>query len=322
MRQRKEHRVWNVGVDFCFTRTHNVGDTLRSRRILAESLLEFPRPFHAGWISMNESDPMKTVVLIRDVDRAPVGQPVHGKLGDTHQVRLVIQRRCQNRARLGEKRQPLGIGLRLGPRDPFVDQQLVAFFFCLCALDKVANLVSDRVKHLKKFIIGLDDFAVVKGHHAVHVATDPNRKGESSMQADALGDRRAREIRIGHNVIDPGRLSTGQDAADEINSGKQDRLAARLLEFVNLTGRHVPASFHVQCVRIRIHTPQLTKFPTHGLAYVLQQLGCRFRKAGRFGQSPCHSKLSGQSAVGFFARRNIANDRGVDMPVMLVVFTN
>ena len=41
---------------------------------------------------MHESDTVKTIVLIRDVDRAPVRQPVDGKLGDTHQIRLVIQR--------------------------------------------------------------------------------------------------------------------------------------------------------------------------------------------------------------------------------------
>ena len=71
---------------------------------------------------------MKAVVLVDDIDRAPIGQPVDRELCHGHQVGVVIERRRQDGAGFGKKRELLGVGFRFRPRHSLINEQLVALF--------------------------------------------------------------------------------------------------------------------------------------------------------------------------------------------------
>ena len=193
---------------------------MRSGGALRKALLEFVRPFHAGRVAVNQGHTMKIVIFLHDVHSAPVGQAVYSELGDGHQVRLVIERRCQHSARFREKREPVGIILGFRSRDALVDQELIAFFLGSSPFDEITYLPAERIEHLQKLVIRLHDFAVIEGHDAVHVLSDTNRKRECAVQTYALGDRGARKIGVVDDVINPDRLSIGEHSTDKIDARK------------------------------------------------------------------------------------------------------
>ena len=93
------------------------------------------------------------------------------------------------------------------------------------------------VEHLEQLIVGLDNLAVVKGHDATDMVRHRNGKCKRTMKSHSLRDNRAREIGVVDHIVDPFRLAALQNTADKVDAWKKNRLAARLLEFVDFISR-------------------------------------------------------------------------------------
>ena len=102
----------------------------RRIRVRGHALADLPGPADLLRVGMRHREPLDRAVACEHVDRAPVGQLRHDERGEVDERLLVLERRGEERARLGEERQPL---LRLAlpldetdlgdrERDPVRDQ--------------------------------------------------------------------------------------------------------------------------------------------------------------------------------------------------------
>ena len=57
---------------------------------------------------MGDRDAAQRAALLDQLDPAPVGEPLHGELGELAQRLVGVERARQQLARLGEEREPLG----------------------------------------------------------------------------------------------------------------------------------------------------------------------------------------------------------------------
>ena len=84
LRKGDEHRIGNVGVDFGFAGPHHVGDSMRRGSFRRELCLELARPLCALGIAVHERDAVEALVVVYDIDGAPVGKPFHREFGHRH----------------------------------------------------------------------------------------------------------------------------------------------------------------------------------------------------------------------------------------------
>ena len=77
---------------------------------------------------MSYGDPANLLVLFDHIDRTEVRKVRHCETGDAGESKCVIQRSSEQRARLGQKSQPLG-SLCLRPHRAFAGKEEGALFF-------------------------------------------------------------------------------------------------------------------------------------------------------------------------------------------------
>src|SRR5262249_13168923 len=80
------------------------------------------------------------------------------------------------------------------------------------ALDKLANLIADGPDHLEDVVVFRPDFPAEKLQDAQDFTLYPDRPGEGSVQLCLLRQRGSGEVRVAHDVGDPGRFPGGPDA--------------------------------------------------------------------------------------------------------------
>ena len=74
-------------------------------------------------------------------------------------------------------------------------------------IDEHANLIADGGQHREQFGVRLADLAAEKLHHAEHFAPQQDGEAERRVETLACAHSGAREIRVAHDVRDPGRLA-------------------------------------------------------------------------------------------------------------------
>ena len=94
-------------------------------------------------VRVRDREPAERAAVLDHVDRAPVGQVRDREADDPCERRLVVQRRRQRRARLGEEREPLLRRLRLRAGDVLAGQQPDPLLLGVLALDELPDLAAD-----------------------------------------------------------------------------------------------------------------------------------------------------------------------------------
>src|SRR5439155_25845622 len=99
-------------------------------------------------------------------------------------------------------------------------------------------------KHFQQVRVRLANFATEKFHDAEHFAAAENRKGKRPVQPRPGGGKRARKVRVRHDVRNPGRSAAGPHTSGESEARGKGLLAGDGFELAQIDGGRVPKFQH------------------------------------------------------------------------------
>src|SRR2546427_8043532 len=127
---------------------------------------------------------------------------------------VLVDRDDPIRGSFGEDAIPLLSGLQV-PLDPLPFEEL-------------ADLVAKSRRREGQLQISRAGVRCEKLHDAKHLSGPEDRKAEGAAESALRGRAKAREVRVGLEIGDPGRLSRGPDPARQADSlGKENTAAQR-----------------------------------------------------------------------------------------------
>ena len=159
-------------------------------------------------------------------------------------------------------------------------EEAVELLLCPPPIDEHPDLIADGRQRRQQALVDLPNLAAEELHDAEDLAVQQHGEAKRGVQAFAIGDGRARKVRVAHDIRDPGGLTAWPRRGPGRPAPRRNRMvAADGVELGKVRGRRGPDLRAAQDVGLVVDDPQGAMLPADRRADGLEDLGSRFVEA-------------------------------------------